>query len=144
MPPLFDATQYELTTDKARLDLDRVEAFLRASYWAPERPRDVMGRSMANSLCLGAYRRGDGLQVGFCRVITDNETFGWVCDVFVDEAHRGRKLGEAMIEALVGLPELHGVRLVLATRDAHGLYAKYGFEPMPTEPSWMSRAAQVD
>jgi len=86
-------------------------------------------------VCLGAYRRGDGLQVGFCRVVSDGATFGWVCDVFVDEGHRGRKLGEAMVEMLVGLPELRGVRLMLATRDAHGLYAKYGFEPLAAEPS---------
>ncbi len=139
MPPGFDAALYDLSTDRSRLDLDRIEAFLRASYWAPDRPRDVIERSVANSLCLGAYSRDDGLQVGFCRVVTDNETFGWLCDVFVDEAHRGRKLGEAMVQTLIDLPQLKGLRLLLATRDADGLYAKYGFVPLPSERIWMQR-----
>jgi GNAT superfamily N-acetyltransferase len=121
MAHTFQHGDYELSTDKERLDLDRVESFLRASYWAPERPRETIERSIDGSLvCLGSYRRNDGVQVGFCRVVSDGATFGWVCDVFVDEAHRGRKLGEAMVEMLVGLPQLRGVRLVLATRDAHG------------------------
>ena len=98
--------EFELSTDKARLDLDRVEAFLRASYWASERPREVIESSIAGSLCLGAYRKSDGLQVGFCRLVTDYATFGWLCDVFVDAAVRGQKLGVAMVEALVTLPEV--------------------------------------
>jgi GNAT superfamily N-acetyltransferase len=82
--------------------------------------------------------------VSFCRVVTDSATFAWLCDVFVDEAYRGRKLGEAMVEAVVGLPELQGVRLVLATQDAQRLYAKYGFEALPPGRTWMTRSARAE
>ena len=131
---------FELSTDRSRLDLDRIEAFLRASYWAAERPRDVIAHTLEHSLCLGLYRIEDGLQVGFCRAVTDYSTFAWIADVFVDPSLRGMGLGKRMVQSLFGLPELAGVRLVLQTNDAHGLYAQFGFLPLFHTERWMERA----
>ena len=95
---------------------------------------------MRTSLCLGVYRKADGLQAGFCRLVTDYVTFGWVCAVFVDSAFRAHGLGTAMLETLVNLPELSGLRLILATRDAHSLYEKFGFQNRWPQPErWMVR-----
>jgi GNAT superfamily N-acetyltransferase len=138
-PHRVDPDSFEISTDKSRLDLDRIAAFLADSYWAGRRPRDVIERSIAASLCFGAYRKNDGLLVGFARVVTDYATFGWVADVFVDPACRGAGLGKALIKAVVETPDLQGIRLLLVTRDAHGLYAQYGFEPLATPENWMLR-----
>jgi GNAT superfamily N-acetyltransferase len=132
---------YEISTDKSRLDLDRIAAFLADSYWASKRPRDVIEKSIAASLCFGAYRKADGAQVGFARVITDGATFGWVADVYVDPECRGAGIGKALMQAITETPELRGVRLLLVTRDAHRLYAQYGFEALASPQDWMSRAA---
>ena len=137
-------SEYDLSTDPARLDIDRVELFLRASYWAAERPREVIEKSIAASLCMGGYRRSDGLQVGFCRVVTDYATFGWLCDVFVDPITRGQKLGVAMVEALVTLPEVRDLNLVLQTRDAHKLYERFGFAPLWNPDRWMYKPRSQD
>jgi GNAT superfamily N-acetyltransferase len=118
--------EYEITDDPARLDLDAVERLLRDTYWAWERPRAVMDQSIARSICLGAYWRG--AQVGFGRIVTDGLTIAWICDVVIDEAHRGTGLGKALIEAIVSHPEIVDIRQLLATRDAHALYEKFGFE----------------
>lgn len=134
-----DRGDFELSTDRAHLDIDRVESFLRASYWASDRPRDVIERSIAASLCLGAYRKSDGLQVGFCRLVTDYATFGWLCDVFVDEPFRGQGLGVAMVETLIKLPEVAGLNLVLQTADAHKLYERFGFAPLGHPDRWLYR-----
>jgi GNAT superfamily N-acetyltransferase len=138
-PTVIDLGQYEISTDNSRLDLDRVEALLRDSYWAADRRSDVIERSIAGSFCFGAYRKLDGLQVGLARVVTDYATFGWVADVVVDPEHRGAGLGKALMQAIVSSPELEAVRLLLATRDAHGLYAQYGFEVLPSPGNWMQR-----
>jgi GNAT superfamily N-acetyltransferase len=128
---------YSLSTDPRNLDIDRVEAMLRASYWAAERPREVIEKTIAGSLCIGAYRRAGGLQVGFARLVTDYATFGWLCDVFVDPVARGQKLGVAMVEALVTLPEVRDLNLVLQTADAHKLYERFGFTPLWNPDRWM-------
>ncbi len=138
-PHVIDLGLYEITTDKTRLDLDRVEALLRDSYWAADRPLDVIERSIAGSLCFSVLRKVDGLQVGLARVVTDYATFGWVADVVIDPGHRGAGLGKALMQAVVGSPDLAGVRLVLVTRDAHGLYAQYGFETLSSPGDWMRR-----
>jgi GNAT superfamily N-acetyltransferase len=130
---------YELSFDPARLDLDRIESFIRQSYWAPARPRDVIEKAIQNSLCLGAYRTPDGPQVGFARVVTDYATFGWVCDVFVDPTARGQHLGVAMMHALTEHPDLRATGLMLATIDAHGLYERFGFKALSHPERWMNR-----
>jgi len=118
--------EYEISDDPARLDLDTVERLLRTTYWAVNRPRAVMEQSIANSLTLGAYWRGQ--QVGFSRAVTDGATFAWICDVIIDEAHRGTGLGKVLVEMLITHPTIAHTRQILATRDAHTLYERFSFE----------------
>jgi GNAT superfamily N-acetyltransferase len=121
---------YELSTDPARLDLEAIHAYLTRSYWSPGIPREVVDRAAANSLCFGIYHAGEG-QVGFARVVTDRATFAYLCDVYVLEGHRGHGLSKWLMTAIVGHPELQGLRrIMLGTKDAHGLYAQYGFTPL--------------
>ena len=120
---------YVVSDDPARLDLDAIHAFLSRSYWARDIPRETVARSLANSLCIGAYA-ADGRQVGLARFVTDRATFCYVCDVYVLEEHRGRGLSAAMMRAAADHPDLQGLRRWnLVTKDAHGLYAKFGFVP---------------
>lgn len=123
---------FTISTDKQRLDLDYIAHFLsELSYWAQGRPRDVVARSIEASLCFGVYDTAAGRQIGFARVVTDCATFAWLCDVFVDEDYRGQGLGKWLMQTLTTCPELAGVkRIMLATRDAHGLYRQYGFTPL--------------
>ena len=118
--------EYEISDDRGRLDLDAVERLLRGTYWAVNRPREVIEQSIARSLVLGAYYQG--AQVGFARAVTDGCTFAWICDVVIDEAHRGTGLGKALVELLITHPEIANTRQILATRDAHTLYERFGFE----------------
>ncbi|HEX2129073.1 MAG TPA: GNAT family N-acetyltransferase [Solirubrobacterales bacterium] len=121
---------YVISDDPARLDLDLVWTFLRDSYWARNIPRDTVARSIEGSLVAGLYTDG-GDQVGFARAVTDRATFAWIGDVFVLEEHRGGGLGAWLVETLLGHPDLDRLRLiVLATADAHGLYRRFGFEPI--------------
>ena len=122
------AGRYEISTDPARLDLDAVHAYLTRSYWSPGIPRGTVGLAARNSLCFGACERATGAQVGFARVVTDHATFAYLCDVFVLEAHRGRGIGKALMREFMAHPAVSGARRVmLATRDAHGLYRQFGF-----------------
>lgn len=120
---------YEISTDPSRLDVDAIHAFLSQSYWSPGIPRAKVARAIENSLCFGAFWGGQ--QVGFARVVTDKTTFAYLCDVYVLEAHRGRGLAQQLMDRVVAHPDLQGLRrMMLATRDAHALYAKYGFTPL--------------
>jgi len=132
---------YIISTDQARLDVDVIYTFLsESSYWAQGRSRETVERSIANSLVFGVYKGDFEEQVGFARVVTDYATFGWVADVFILEPYRGQKLGEWLIETIVSHPELKDMRrLTLATRDAHGLYSKYGFEPLDNPDRFMMK-----
>ena len=121
---------YELSDDPGRIDLDATWGFLRTAYWSPGVTREVVARSIAGSLCLGLYSPG-GEQAGFARAVSDGATFAWIADVFVLEPHRGRGLGVWMVESLLSHPRLQHLRLtILATADAHGLYERFGFEPI--------------
>ena len=123
---------YLMTTDKGKLDLEMVHSFLKTSYWAAGIPAEVVRRSVENSLAFGLFE-GDE-QVGFARVVTDYATFAYLADVFVLEPHRGQGLGTWMMEVVFSHPELQGLRRwMLATRDAHELYRKYGFAE-PEDP----------
>jgi GNAT superfamily N-acetyltransferase len=131
---------YTISTDKTRLDTGLIHRFLSEdSYWAQDRPYDVVERSIDHSLCFGVYAGTE--QVGFARVVTDYVTFAWLCDVFIVEPHRGQGLGKWLVETVVAHPDLDGIRLFsLATRDAHGLYRRYaGFEPLEVPEKWMVR-----
>ena len=115
-----------VTMDPSRFDLDVIHGFLVNSYWARGIPRDVVARAMEHSLCFGALE-GDR-QVGFARVISDRATYAYVSDVFVLESHRGRGVGTRLMAAIMSHPDLQGLRRwTLFTRDAHGLYERYGF-----------------
>ena len=127
----FETTRgpHSISTDPARLDRAVIHEFLRGSYWAPGIPREIVDRSIDNALCFGVYE-GE-TQVGFARVITDRATFAYIADVFVLESHRGRGLAVWLMEAIRGHPDLQGLRRwILMTRDAHGLYEKFGFRTM--------------
>ena len=118
--------EYVISTDRERIDVDVVHAFLASSYWAQGISRDIVARSIDGALTFGIYR--DARQVGGARVITDYATIGYVADVFVLEAHRGKGLGVWLMETIMAHPRLQGFRVWrLATRDAHGLYEKFGF-----------------
>jgi len=120
-----------LSTDRERLDLDVIHGFLTACYWAKGIPRETVARSIENSLCFGIYSGNQ--QAGFARVISDFATYAYIADVFVVDAFRGRGLGKWLMECITRHPQLQGLRRwSLATRDAHGLYAKSGF----TAPKW--------
>ncbi len=128
--------EYSISSDRERLDLNVVHDFLAASYWSPGLPREVLQRAIEGSVCFGVYHQGK--QVGFARVVTDKATFAYLCDVFVLDSHRGRGLGRWLMEAVVAHPDLQGLRrMVLVTRDAHGLYEKFGFLPLARPAGYM-------
>jgi GNAT superfamily N-acetyltransferase len=121
---------YVISDDPVRLDATAIHAYLTQSYWANGIPLETVRRSLQGSLCLGTYAP-DGAQVGLVRVISDYATYAYFCDVYVVEAHRGRGLARAALQAALDHPKLKGQRrLSLITRDAHGLYAKLGFTPL--------------
>jgi ribosomal protein S18 acetylase RimI-like enzyme len=119
---------YEISTDPARLDVAAIHGYLTRSYWSPGIPIEIVERALRHSLCFGVYESAGGAQVGLARVVTDYATFAYLCDVYVLEEHRGHGLGKRMMHELMAHPALSGARRVmLATRDAHGLYAGFGF-----------------
>lgn len=119
---------YEISIDPARLDAAAIHAYLTRSYWSPGIPAGIVERALRNSLCFGVYERASRAQVGFARVVTDHATFCYLCDVYVLEEHRGHGLGKWLLREVMAHPALTGARRVmLATRDAHGLYRQTGF-----------------
>jgi|WetSurMetagenome_2_1015567.scaffolds.fasta_scaffold79458_2 RimJ/RimL family protein N-acetyltransferase/GNAT superfamily N-acetyltransferase len=134
---------YTISTDPGKLDAGFIQDFLaNSSYWAQNRSLAVTQKALANSLCFGVYSETE--QVGLARVVTDYATFAWVCDVFIAEAHRRRGLGKWLIECVVTHPDLRGLKqILLATRDAHELYRRYGgFDGLPAPEKWMIRCKQ--
>jgi GNAT superfamily N-acetyltransferase len=134
-----DQPSIEITTDLSHIDLARVHEWIaRKSYWAGQMPRSVFDRAVRGSLCFGAL--AGGTTIGFARVISDRATFAYVSDVFVDPAHRGRGISKAIMAAITGHRELRDLRRwVLVTADAHGLYARFGFEPLEAPQRFMER-----
>ena len=132
-------TTAQISTNKGRLDVPLIYQFLsEQSTWAIGMPRAVLERAIANSLCFGVYL--DGRQIGFARVVTDCATFANMVDVFVLPEHRGRGYSKALMDAVMAHPDLQGLRRIsLATSDAHGLYARYGFTPPLFPQSLMER-----
>ena len=114
-----------ISDDKSRLQLDRICALLATTYWAQNRSRETIQTAIANSLCFGVYHNGE--QIGFARCVTDGATVYWLADVIIDEHHRGKGIGKALIQAVVGHERLKNLTGILGTKDAHGLYEQYGF-----------------
>ena len=126
-----------ISDDPASVDVDRVCAWLATSYWASERDRPTVERSIAHSQPYGVYTAG-GTQVALARVTTDFASFAWIADVIVDEAWRGKGIGTWLMQVVVDhLTGLGVQRLVLTTRDAHEVYQRIGFEPLRVPATWM-------
>lgn len=131
---------YTLSTDPQRLDMAAVHAYLTRSYWSPGIAFERVQRAAANSLCFGLFHGAE--QVGFARVVTDKTTFAYLADVYVLEAHRGQGLSKWLVQTILAHPELQGLRrFLLATADAHGLYAQFGFQPL-AKPERMMQIVQ--
>ena len=153
---------YIISTDKDKLDIDFIHSFLTRSYWAEGISKKVVARSIEGSLCFGVFLNNpptpasagkptasasesklvvtasEGKQVGFARMITDQATFAYLADVFIDEDHRGKGLSKWLMKVILSHAGLQGLRrIMLATRDAHALYAQLGFTPVNNPERWM-------
>jgi GNAT superfamily N-acetyltransferase len=130
-----------LTTDKSRLDIAEIHRFLtEESYWAAGRTLEQTRMAIENSICFAIFS-GDEM-AAFGRVVSDKATFAYVGDVFVKEPFRGHGLSKMLMQAMISHPELQGLRRwILATRDAHGLYEKFGFSELRFPERWMERPA---
>lgn len=133
-----DASSFEISLDRRRIDIDAVHAFLRTSYWAQAIPREIVAKSVANSLCVGAF--SGGTQIGFARLVTDCATFGYLADVYVLSEHRGQGIAKRMLTTLMAHPDVQGLRrLMLVTRDAQRLYAECGFTALAAPERHMEK-----
>lgn len=135
---------YDISTDPARLDRAVVHQWLSEdSYWALGRSREKQDAAMANSLNFGVYDSATGVQLGYARVVTDQATFAWLCDVYIARGSRGKGLGHALVTAVCEYLAPYGLRRVLlATADAHAIYAKSGFASLEKPEKWMTLGAQ--
>jgi GNAT superfamily N-acetyltransferase len=129
--------EFEIDTAIERVDFPRVQSWLTTSYWSPGVSLESVEKAARHSTTvIGVYANGD--QVGYCRVVSDETTFAWLCDVFVDEKFRGRGVAKAMVRFALDLP--YGAELrkwVLATKDAQSVYAECGFTPLEDPTRWM-------
>jgi N-acetylglutamate synthase-like GNAT family acetyltransferase len=139
MPVSDGEVVVEIATDLARIDLDRVHDWLaRKSYWAGRLPQSVLQRAVQGSLRFAAIERR--ATVGFCRAISDRATFAYLSDMFVAPDRRGRGIGKAIMTAILAHPDLQNLRRwVLVTGDAHGLYARHGFQSLVAPERFMER-----
>jgi GNAT superfamily N-acetyltransferase len=132
----YNHQEFLFSTDKRKLNLNYIHRFLTNSYWAKGIPIDLVEQSIKNSLCFGIYEGNK--QIGFARVITDFTTFAYLADVFVDEAYRGRGLSKILMTFIFSFEEFKMLRrFILATQDAHGLYAQFGFTPLKAPDRFM-------
>jgi GNAT superfamily N-acetyltransferase len=128
IPTKFERDGFFISTEPGLLDLDFVCQGLKESYWAKDRPREVIEESIRNSVCFGVYESAGNRQVGFARIVTDKATFSWICDVFIDGDYRKRGLGTWLMSCVASHPLVVNSNSLLGTRDAHGLYGKFGYE----------------
>ena len=133
--------EFTISTDKGRLDLTVIHKFLsEESYWASNRSPEQTATAIENSICFGIYLRDK--QIGFARVVSDKATFAYVGDVFILNEYRGKGLSKRLMQVIVAHPELQGLRRwVLATKDAHGLYAQFEFSELRHPERWMEKTA---
>jgi N-acetylglutamate synthase-like GNAT family acetyltransferase len=127
---------YEISDDKSRLQLPVIHSLLTQTYWSKGIPKSTVEAAIEGSLCFGVYKRNE--QVGFARVVTDSATFAWLCDVIIQEQHRGKGLSKELMKIILSHPKLQGLRRIcLATKDAHELYRQFGFKVTETPQNWM-------
>ncbi len=138
MPQIIEThrDRFTISTDPARLDVDAITDMLSRAYWAKGRTRETIARTLQHSLTFGVY--DDSRQIGLARIVSDYTTFAWLCDVFIHEDYRGRGLAKWLMQTIHSHPDLQGLRRwLLATRDAHGLYAQYGWKSLANPERWM-------
>jgi GNAT superfamily N-acetyltransferase len=127
---------YLISTDKAKLQKERIYAFLKDSYWANKRSKELIDLSIENSFCFGLYE--DNLQIGFARVITDFAVYAYLCDVYIDRQYRGKGIGKEFMKSIMDVEVFKEIRrFTLTTQDAHSFYADLGFKPLYYPPRWM-------
>jgi GNAT superfamily N-acetyltransferase len=127
---------FTISTENEKFDIDSIHSFLTRSYWAEGISKEVIKRSIEGSLCFGVFINSK--QIGFARMITDKATFAYLADVFIIEEYRGLGLSKWLMEVIMAHPDLKGLRrMMLATKDAHGLYEKFGFTPLNNVDRWM-------
>ena len=133
--------EFTISTDQNRLQIEVIHKFLsEESYWAKERTLEQTERAIENSLSFGVYK-GEK-QVGFARVVTDYTTFSYLGDVFIVQEFRGKGLSKWLMEVIVSHPDLQNFRRwILATKDAHALYEKFGFTQLKFPERWMEKTA---
>jgi N-acetylglutamate synthase-like GNAT family acetyltransferase len=133
--------EYRITDNKNEMDIEAIHDYLSRSYWAKNVPKSVVTKAVENSLCFAVLvidTNGNEKQVGFARLITDSATFAYLADVYILEEHRGKGLSKQLMTAVIEHPQLQGLRrMMLATRDAHGLYEQYGFTALTDQKMFM-------
>ena len=129
---------FTISTDKEKLDIDLIHSFLSRTYWAEGISKEIIRRSIEGSLCFGVFENNK--QVGFARMITDKATFAYLADVFIVEEYRGRGLSKWLMEVIMSHPDLQNLRrMILVTKDAHGLYEQFGYVPLINVERWMQK-----
>jgi N-acetylglutamate synthase-like GNAT family acetyltransferase len=132
----FIKDKFYISTEKEKMDIDLIHSFLTRSYWAEGISKEIVRRSIEGALCFGVFENEK--QVGFARMITDRATFAYLADVFIIDEYRGLGLSKWLMEVIMSHPDLQGLRrLMLATRDAHELYKKFGFTSLNNVDRWM-------
>ena len=128
---------YRISSDQSEMDVESIHEFVSQSYWAKGIPIETLKKAIDNSLCFGVFN-SQGSQVGFARMITDLATYAYLADVYVLDEHRGKGLSKWLMQEIMSHPDLQGLRrMTLATLDAHGLYAKYGFSSLAAPEVFM-------
>ena len=132
----FIKDKFYISTEKEKMDIDLIHSFLTRSYWAEGISKEIVRRSIEGALCFGVFENEK--QIGFARMITDRATFAYLADVFIIDEYRGLGLSKWLMEVIMSHPDLQGLRrLMLATRDAHELYKKFGFTQLNNVDRWM-------
>ena len=132
----FTKDRFYISTENEKMDIDLIHSFLKRSYWAEGISKEIIRRSIEGALCFGVFESDK--QVGFARMITDRATFAYLADVFIIEEYRGLGLSKWLMDVILSYPDLQGLRrIMLATRDAHELYKKFGFTPLNNVDRWM-------
>ena len=132
----FIRDRFNISIEKEKMDIDLIHSFLTRSYWAEGISKEIVRRSIQGALCFGVFE--NERQIGFARMITDRATFAYLADVFIIEEYRGLGLSKWLMEFIMSYPDLQGLRrMILATRDAHELYKKFGFTLLNNVDRWM-------